>query len=221
MPPTPSTMRVGEQITLVAHPKDADREDYELDPVEVNWTPNVGAPSAIVTVTPDGVTNLTATVQADAIGSEIVEVEGNDFDNIAATQPITVLDASALTFAVIDPVNCSLKWVGAKLYVIPNPTGTPTFTLQVFARDSRTDRPFPVYALSDGPNLSTDTQKLTFGLGGDPTSSDDDEVYVNAVDGGDEVIHAEATTDATATPITGTLEVRIVALTTMGPLTYT
>ena len=139
--------------------------------------------------------------------------------DVSAEREITVLDASRLTFGVKDAINCDLKWQGSTLYVIPNPTGTPSFTLLVFARDSRDERSGePAYALSDGPDLSTDDQKLTFGGGGSPTSNDDDEVLVDAVDGGDEVIHATAVTDATGATITGDLQVRIVALSTVGPL---
>jgi hypothetical protein len=215
VPLTPSTMRVGEEITLTGDPKDADG-----NPIEANnptWS-QTGTPDDILTVTPAG---LSATVLAVQPGTDTVELTGDDsFSNpISAEQDFTVLDASRFEFVPYDPVDCDLKWVGDVLHVIPNGTGSGAFFLKIIPRDSRSeDRGQVTYALSDGPDLSTDTQKLRFGGGGATTSNNDGDVQVDYVDVGDEVIHATGVTDATGATVTGDLSVRIRALATIGPL---
>jgi len=213
MPPTPSTLRIGEEITLTGDPKDADG-----NPIEGNspaWS-QAGTPDDIVTVTPAG---ISATVLGVSSGTDTVTLNAFDtfLNQISASQPITVLDASRLTFEAYDPVDCELKWVGDVLHVIPLASGPAEFGLRIRALDERTERGGPTYAVSDGPDLSTDNGILEFN-GGNPTSDDDDEVTVDVVDSGDEVIHATAVTDATGVTITGTLNVRVRALTTVGPL---
>lgn len=225
MAATPSTLRPGEAIRLTGTPLDA--QGQSIAALNPSWT-QLGTPDDIVSLVPDEENQLEAVITGIASGSDSVTLAAEDFllDPVAASQPITVLDAAGFLWRISNPVACAILPVretqGSQTYtyhVTPEGEATATFELTLFVVDSRSlagdHTGAPTYALSDGPNLTTDTQRILFGESPGPTSSDDATVLCTIAGGGVEVIHIAGVTDATSAPITASINFRIRALTSI------
>jgi hypothetical protein len=216
---TPSSMRVGDEITVTGTPLNAGGHPaVGLNP---SWT-QAGTPDDIITITPNESDQFEATITAVQSGTDTATLHVDDtfLDEHTASLPITVLDASRFDFWASDPTACTLVWrttpeEGSVLYVRPDSEATATFTLHIRGRDSRSDRPFPTYALSDGPNLTTDNQRVLFGVSPGPTSADEEDVLVTLASSGADVIHATGVTDATSASIAGNLKIRVDGMTSV------
>jgi hypothetical protein len=197
-------LRIGEEIVATANPK-----DQQGNPV-VAFGPAwgvIGTPDEILTVDPDG---MEATVTAVASGTETLRV--NVFDHqlnlVQGLQPVVVLDAGELVLTARAFDGCLAHWENGSLVVTPNHHAGASFTCFVEPRDIRGDGG-PSYALSDGPDLSTDNGLLDFD--GSPTGTGT-EVLVNVLSAGSDVIRATAVTASTGAIIVGSLRVEVLAL---------
>lgn len=213
MPLTPTTMRMGESLTLSVELRD--HLGVVVKDVEANdpeWTQDE-PPNDVIGLVPDG---MEATITAEAPGSDVVRFSATDDlgDERTAALPVTVLDASRLVFEIRARENCSAAFVGDVLVVHPTAAGTPTVTLQIHGVDSRDEVPQPTYILAQ-KDVSTATQKILFGDPPSPTSTGTNPIECTIVDSGQETVLFEVVTDETATEINQSLTVEISTLATV------
>jgi hypothetical protein len=207
MPPTLTTLRVGEIMRATARVVDNLGEPIEAS--SPGWSDFAGDVVGLVPV----VNPYQVLVSGEAPGADTLTFAAQDsFDNeVSEIVPVVVLDASRLDLRPSAPVNCRLTRTKDRLLVyLDVEPADPSFTLTVVPVDQRANErgTMPAYALSDGPDLSSQHGRVL--LNGGPTSSDDLTVNVAATLRGEEVISATAVTAATGATITGTLALTIV-----------
>lgn len=215
MPPTLTTMRVGEVMRATARVLDNLGQPTEIE--NPNFSDFAGDVVDLVPVENPDAYPYQVLVSGEAPGSDTLTFNGRDFvDNgVTVEVPVRVLDASRLLLRASAPVACRLVQVKGRLVVHMDvsPEVDPHFTLTVVPVDERYGQARsgggePTYALSDGPDLSSQHGRVVFN--GGPTSSDDPVVTVNSYQRGEDTISATAVTAATGQTITGSLNVVIV-----------
>ena|SRR5688572_7147689 len=195
MPPTKSTLRIGEGLQIEAQPFDLLDEPTA---VELPGWELLSGVSPIISLadlaSPEP--PYEAVVSGLGPGVETVVFFGRDaFDNeIRVEDTITVLNASALLFRTSDAVNCRVVQEPDRIVVYNDvsPPADPAFLLTIIPVDSRGNerRGMPAYTLLDGPNVSTNNNLIV--LNGGNTSSDDTSVNVTLTARGESIITATA-----------------------------